>query len=310
MRHQKVRPLLESASIDAVTFRIQESCTKGELCAALGLSKAVRGRVLSQGRLVLAGDVATLHLMPASQAVPVSHMPVEVLYRDRFLLVANKPAGLLVHGDGTGAQTLAARVQGYLERLAQEQSWPFVPVAQALNRLDVDTSGIVLFSMTAEFQPAFDAMVADHGSALHKRYLAIVEGNVDARSFTINAPIARDRHEARRMRVGKTGKVAQTRVACLQCQGGRSLVACELLTGRRHQIRVHLASIGHPLVGDALYGKSGGKRSQTGLMLHAYEVAFVHPVSNERIVLHTEWPARFAKLFVPREVDWSILTHE
>lgn len=310
MRQQKVRPLLESASIDTVTFRIQEPCTEGELCDALGFSKAVRGRVLSQRRLVMEGDVATLHLAQASQAAPISHAPVDVLYCDRFMLVANKPVGLLVHGDGTGAQTLTARVQGYLARLAQEQSWPFVPVAQALNRLDVDTSGIVLFSMTLEFQPAFDAMVADHGTTLHKRYLAIVEGNVDARPFAIVAPIARDRHDARRMRVGKTGKAARTRVACLQRQGGRSLVACELLTGRRHQIRVHLASIGHPLVGDALYGKPGSKHSQAGLMLHAYEVAFVHPVSNERIVLHTEWPARFAKLFVPREVDWSILTHE
>ncbi len=310
MYQQNIQPLLESVSIDTVTFRIPRPCTEVELCHALGFSKVVRSRVLLQERLVMADGVATLHLEHASSVAKASDAPVEVLYCDRFLLVASKPAGLLVHGDGSDAQTLTSRVQGYLERLAREQKWPFVPVAQALNRLDVDTSGIVLFSLTQEFQPAFDAMVAAHGGALRKRYLAVVEGNVDARPFTIDAPIARNRHDARRMRVGKTGKPAQTRVACLQCQSGRSLVACELLTGRRHQIRVHLASVGHPLVGDALYGRSANAHMKMGLMLHAYEVELVHPVSGERIVLHTEWPARFAKLFLPRDVDWSILANE
>ena len=228
-------------------------------------------------------------------------VPADVLWQDRFCLAANKPTGLLVHGDGTGADTLTRRVAAYLAAQAQPGSWQVPSAPQALQRLDVPTSGIVWFSLTKEFQSAFDALIASH--AMDKWYLAVVEGSVDWDVSDLRQPIARDRHDARRMRVGKTGKPAHTRAVCLSRSGGSTLVACKLLTGRRHQIRVHLAHAGYAITGDELYGRP----TKDGLMLHAFRTAFTHPITHERIVQQTDWPARFTKLFSPCDVDWSIL---
>lgn len=302
-----------SATSDQVVLRALRNCSGQEFLASLPVSKATRKRFATRDvpSAITAGQEVTLVLEESRVPAPMSDKPADVLWFDRFALVANKPTGLLVHGDGTLAPTLTERVQGGLAQVAAKRDWLFVPVAQAVNRLDVDTSGLVLFSLTTEFQPAFDMLVADHGPRMHKRYLAIVEGSFPPGLHTIDAPIARDRHDARRMRVGKTGKRSQTRVMCLQRSGGYSLVACELLTGRRHQIRVHLAYAGHPIVGDALYGrtahfaKPGSSAAQ--LMLHAYQLDFLHPLTGRRIVLTTEWPGRFASLFTRRTVDWTIL---
>jgi 23S rRNA pseudouridine1911/1915/1917 synthase len=154
----------------------------------------------------------------------------------------------------------------------------------------VDTSGIVLFSLTEEFQPSFDALVA--GTGLRKRYWAVIEGALpwhDDRWHTIDAPIARDRHDARRMRVGRTGKPAVTLVRTVERHGRQSLVEAELATGRRHQIRVHLAHLGHPICGDSLYG---GTPNDGGLLLHAHEAQLTHPLSGELLVVRSALPAR------------------
>ena len=148
----------------------------------------------------------------------------------------------------------------------------------------------MLFSLAEEFQSAFDALVS--GDGLRKRYYALVEGVVSKPSedgwLVIDKPIARDRHDARRMRVGSTGKPSRTRVRTIATFGSRSLIEAELETGRRHQIRVHLASSGHPIVGDRLYG---GSVSGAGLMLHAHEVSLMHPLTNKVLVITSNIPS-------------------
>lgn len=303
---------LVCADGDKVMLRTLRDATAQELCAALGLSRGVAWRVLSGGQLtaegkplvapsaVSSGKVIALSLRTTHAPVPASKTPAHVLWHDRFILAAEKPAGLIVHSDGNGGDTLTARVQASLRDLAAQNGWDRVPVPQALQRLDKETTGIVLFSLAEEFQPQLDALVAGHG--LRKRYLAVVRGTWNRAPLAIDAPLGRDRHDARRMRVSPTGKPALTKVACLERRDGLSLMACELGTGRRHQIRVHLAHMGHPLVGDALYG--GGRGA---LMLHAFEESFMHPVTGEPLCLRTAWPDRFSKLFSPRTPDWSIL---
>lgn len=207
-----------------------------------------------------------------------------VVFEDEVLLVANKPAGMLVHGDGTGAPTLTDAVAAHL---ASEGRGAVRP--QAVQRLDVETTGLVLFSLDRATQPALDAQVAGHG--MEKAYLAVVRGSFPSGERTIDVPIGRDRHDARRMRACRPGqgKPAQTRVRCLAREGGRSLLLVGLITGRRHQIRVHLASLGFPIVGDALYG---GARSTAGLLLHAWREGVDHPVTGARLALETPWPQR------------------
>ena len=214
------------------------------------------------------------------------------VYADAWLLAVDKPAGLLVHGDGTGARTLTD--------LVREATG--IACAQAVQRLDSETTGLVLFSLDKEVQPALDAAVAS--GAVRKRYIALVAGRLAGGERTIDAAIGRDRHDARRMRVSKTGKHAATIVRPLARYGNATLVELELLTGRRHQIRVHMASIGHPVVGDALYH---GPASKGGLMLHALEERLVHPVTSEELLLRTAWPPRFADAPVPAGHEWSIL---
>ena len=209
---------------------------------------------------------------------------LDVIYEDECLLAVDKPAGILVHGDGTGARTLTDLVADHLAAAGHADARP-----QAVQRLDVPTSGLVLFSLDKATQPALDAQVAGH--AMAKRYLAVVQGRFPSGEKVVDLPLGRDRHDARRMRVcarGK-GKPALTRVRRLDYAGGRSLLAVELGSGRKHQIRVHLSHLGFPIVGDELYG---GARSASGLLLHAFEEELAHPVSGERLRLRTDWPRR------------------
>ena len=158
-----------------------------------------------------------------------------------------------------------------------------------MQRLDAETTGLVLFSLERATQPALDAQVAGH--AMDKTYLAVVSGRVPWAQKAVRQPIGRDRHDARRMRACRPGqgKPAETRIRRVAEKDGRTLLVVTLVTGRRHQIRVHLASLGHPIVGDALYG---GARSTSGLLLHAWREELDHPVSGERLRLETVWPER------------------
>ena len=286
---------------NAVDLEIAEPCSATALLGSLLSSKAAARRVLARGQLagpggpltaqsqLSEGDAVTLAFWRELSGGVRAAGPVEVVYQDPLLLAVDKPAGLLVHGDGTGAETLTTCVQAHLARQGS------TAMPQALQRLDKETTGLVLFSLTEEFQPALDSQVAGH--EMHKRYLAVVDGRIsgsDDSWVEFDGPIARDRHDAHRMRVGRTGKPSRTLVRTIARQGGRSLLEVELTTGRKHQIRVHLAHAGHPIVGDALYG---GKRHADGLMLHAWKERVRHPLTGEWIGLETAVPERFARLF-------------
>lgn len=209
---------------------------------------------------------------------------VRIIYEDEALLACDKPAGMLVHGDGTGARTLTDAVAEHLAAGGRSEARP-----QAVQRLDMGTTGLVVFSLDRATQAELDRQVAGHD--MRKTYLAVVRGAFPGGERLIDRPIGRDRHDARRMRACRPGqgKPAETRVRRVASAGGRSLLRVELLTGRRHQIRVHLASMGFPIVGDELYG---GARSAGGLLLHAWREEVVHPVTGRRLRLETAWPER------------------
>lgn len=288
---------------EGVRLRVRVACTAGELASSLLPSKPAVARAFTRGQLHAAdaalaretrlepGDVVTLALHRAGEGAPLSDAStLDVLFCDPVMMVVDKPADLLVHGDGTDADTLTKRVCAWLAREGHAGVRP-----QAIQRLDVDTTGLVLFSLAEEFQAALDAQVASH--AMHKRYLAITRrapSGAQRGWVELAGPIARDRHDARRMRVGRSGKPALTRVRERGRTAGRSLLEVELVTGRKHQIRVHLAHAGCPIDGDTLYG---GAHSDAGLMLHAWQEQVVHPVTGERLALCTTWPERFSPPF-------------
>lgn len=228
---------------------------------------------------------------------------LEVLYQDDYLLAVNKPVGIIVHADGTNELSLTELV---CEKLHAFESSSQIDLSQvqALNRLDRETTGIVLFSLKKETQSQFDQLIAS--KELSKEYLAAVKGAFEPNKLLIDKAIGKDRHDAQKMRISATGKPSQTEVRLIKvassAQGQtQSLLLVNLLTGRKHQIRVHLSSLGFPLVGDMLYGgalslqrASKKKHKAQPLMLHAYRVEFIHPVTSARIVIKTDIPERFS----------------
>ena len=218
-----------------------------------------------------------------------------ILYESDTLLAVDKPAGIIVHGDGTGAPTLTDTVRALLRERGRQDGDRRAADLQALQRLDRETSGIVLFSVDKRTQAAYDRMIAEH--RITKRYLAVVCGAPSWRTRTFTEPIGRDRHDARRMRVSRTGKPATThaRVLAQTRVRGRMLALLDVAieTGRKHQIRVHLSHAGLVIAGDALYGTA----DPAGLLLHAAHLSFDDPVAGEPIVIDAPAPDRIRRLF-------------
>lgn len=223
-----------------------------------------------------------------------------VLFESATLLAVDKPAGIIVHGDGTGASTLTDTVRAYLLARAGCNDDRRAHDLQALQRLDRETSGIVLFSLDKRTQAAYDRLIAEHHIA--KRYLAVVCGVPSWEKRTFTSPIGRDRHDARRMRVSRTGKDATThaRVLARKRVSGtmRTLLGISIETGRKHQIRVHLAHAGLPIVGDALYGTP----DPAGLLLHAAHLSFEDPIAHAPVTIEAPAPERIRRLF-PAQAD-------
>lgn len=222
-----------------------------------------------------------------NEETPVYYAGIAVVYEDDWSIVVNKKPFLLVHGDGYSEDTLTARINAYL----QENNARFS--ALAVNRIDLEASGLVLFSKHPLVKSYLDSQFED-GTA-KKEYLAVVDGRVDHREIDINNPIARNRHEAEKMMVFKKGKPAHTHISRLKLFDDKSLVKAKITTGRKHQIRVHLAHIGYPIMNDPLYGMV---RNNKGLMLQSYRLSYKQPFTHDTISLEIDMDTRF-KWFDP-----------
>ncbi len=255
----------------------------------------INGRLASKGQLVAAGDVVTLpdelYVPAVLQANP--HLVVPVLYEDSAVIALDKPAGMPSHalrGDETATvgNFLLAR-HPELVRVGKSDREPGI-----VHRLDTDTSGVLLVARTQEAYQALRRQFA--AQRVKKEYLALVEGDVAAPG-EVHAPIAHSAHNRRKMRVcsrrSAHGRPARTWFRPLERFGNRTLLAVQIATGVMHQIRVHLASIGHPIVGDRLYGTSP-EPTPARHLLHACRLAFVHPQMGGRVAVSSPLPADFA----------------
>lgn len=248
--------------------------------------------ILRPAQKVKAGDRGTVALRPTpqSQAFKAEPSTLDLVYQDDDLLVINKPAGLVVHpAPGNWSGTLMNQLLG-LDAGAFE-----LPRAGIVHRLDKDTSGLMVVART---RAAMDALVQAIAQRTVKRqYLALAHGQwCGARLHQVDAPIGRDPHNRLRMAVVdlalQPGKPAQTEFELLANTSAGCLVKCTLQTGRTHQIRVHMASIGHPLVADKLYGGKCGAGIQRQA-LHATRLAFTHPVTRHQLVFESAPPDDF-----------------
>ncbi|HVN35364.1 MAG TPA: 23S rRNA pseudouridine(1911/1915/1917) synthase RluD [Casimicrobiaceae bacterium] len=224
---------------------------------------------------------------PREAAFAPEAIALAVVYEDDALVVVDKPAGLVVHpGSGNWAGTLANALIHHAPQLAA------VPRAGIVHRLDKDTSGLLVVAKTLAAQTALVRQL--QARSVTREYLALAEGDIASRGL-VDAPIGR--HPTRRttMAVVATGKPARTHFDVVERFGVATLLRCRLETGRTHQIRVHLASLGHPLVGDPTYGRKGAV-AFARQALHAARLALVHPVTGDRCRWESPLPGDFAAL--------------
>lgn len=215
----------------------------------------------------------TLHLSKQDIDWVPSDEPCTVLYQNDFILVVHKEAGIIIHGEENDTTCLNAKVARYL------LDHHIHTTVRPLHRLDKDTSGIVLYSLIPFFQPWFDDCM-EH-KKIHREYLAIVYGNRKVgEKFDIHKSIGRDRHHSNQYRISKNGKDAFTHCEVIQQYHEYNLIRCILETGRTHQIRVHLSSIGLPIVNDPIYGKYSKDFKNMGLW--AQKISFKDPISEKK----------------------------
>jgi RluA family pseudouridine synthase len=247
-----------------------------------------------QSREMVVGDVIEI-LQPTDTVRPrLSAVATpEIVFEDDWVLVANKPAGVLSQPAETGLVTELAFDQILLLTLAaRERTRPYLRMVHRLDRL---TSGAVLFGRLPQALPPLTKAWAN--GQVDRRYLAVVEGNPDFEARDIDAPIARDPRHAWRFRVDPGGRTAHSVVRVLErTPDGRAIVECRLQTGRTHQVRVHLAEIGHPVVGDRLYGRRNPTLAPRPL-LHAANLTFPHPRTGEILRLACPPPDDCARFF-------------
>ena len=265
------------------------------LADAVG-SRARAQTLIDAGRVRVDGAlVPKRHLVRSGEAISVEDLPTEsapvsgeqaafaVAYEDEHLLVVDKPAGVVVHPArghraGTLAQALAGRAAG------GEEAWR----AGIVHRLDRDTSGLLVVAKSDAVHRALKALLAQR--RLRREYLALVDGHPSARTATIDAPIGRHRRDRKLMSIDSDDpREARTHFEIERLLPAAALLRVALETGRTHQIRVHLAAIGHPVCGDPQYGTTG-RFGLTRQFLHAARLAFVHPVTGEEVDVRSTLP--------------------
>lgn len=240
------------------------------------------------------GDVlGIVFVKPKISVLRPVDIPLEILYEDKDILVINKTVGMIVHpGSGTGENTLVHALLHYTEgklSLAGGKERPGV-----VHRLDKETTGVILFAKTDKAYLKLIKMFEER--KVHKEYLAYVAGVPHLQSGSIKTSIGRDPRVRVRMAVVPTGRPAHTDWVLEKKFSSCALLRCYLLTGRTHQIRVHLSSINHPILGDSAYGYRFNKShpiEPERVMLHAERISFEHPITGEEMLISAPLPEDF-----------------
>lgn len=288
------------ARLDAFLARAMEDLTRSAAAKAIE-----EGRVLVSGKvpsksLKLTGN-ETIEFTPEEpapiDAVP-QDIPLDVVYEDDDVIVVNKPSGLVVHpAPGHSGGTLVNALLFHCGASLSGVGGALRP--GIVHRIDRDTSGLIIAAKNDYAHQFLSAQLADH--TLARTYECIVVGNLREDSGTVDAPIARDSRDRKRMAVVPGGRRAVTHWTALARYPGYTHVQCRLETGRTHQIRVHMAYLGYPILGDTVYGAKKPVPGLTGQCLHAVGLQFIHPRTKELVSLSCPLPGEFTAAL--RKID-------
>lgn len=229
---------------------------------------------------------------PVELSLEGEDIPLDIMYEDTDIIVVNKPQGMVVHpANGVYSGTLVNALLNHCKDLSGING---VLRPGIVHRIDKDTAGVLVVAKNDYAHNKLAEQLKDH--SMTRVYNAIVEGNLKADNGTIDAPLGRDPVERIKIAVVKDGRRAVTHFQVLERYKNHSLIECRLETGRTHQIRVHMAHIGHPLVGDPVYGYKKQKFNVEGQMLFAKILGFIHPRSGEYMEFQAVMPESFKKV--------------
>ena len=282
--------------IDALLARSLPDLTRSRLQKLIEAGRVTVGNVpVKKNYRCSAGDIISVEL-PSLECVELvpQDIPLDIVYEDDDLIVVNKPRGMVVHpapghADGTLVNALLYHCGDSLSGIGGERRPGIV------HRIDKDTSGLLIVAKNDFSHQALSLQLADH--SLYRVYEAVVHGRFKEPSGTVDKPIGRHPIDRKRMAVtDKNAKNAVTHWELLHTYSGFSHIRCRLETGRTHQIRVHMAYIGHPLLGDSLYGAPSPEKGLSGQCLHARMLRFVHPRTGEDVTLEAPLPEYFLEV--------------
>ena len=278
---QRLDKYLAEKMTDLSRSRIKELVQAGEVL--------VNGKKSKVSYKVQKGDLIQVTVLPLEPlALEAENIPLDIVYEDEDVIVVNKPQGMVVHpAAGHPSHTLVNALLYHTRDLADSPEG-FSP--GIVHRIDKDTSGLLMVAKNAAARESLEKQLAAKSNK--RQYLAIVHGNFAEEEGTIDAPIGRNPKDRKQMAVVEKGKSAVTHFKVLEQYQGYSLVECQLETGRTHQIRVHMAYIGHPLAGDPLYGPRKTLPGH-GQFLHAKTLGFEQPSTGEWLEFSVQPPEIF-----------------
>ena len=256
----------------------------------------VNGKKIKASYKVQENDSVTLEEEePKEIELKAQDIPVEILYEDNDIIVVNKPKGMVVHPgngnpDGTLVNALMTICKDSLSGIGGEIRPGIV------HRLDKDTSGVIVVAKNDKAHINLSEQIKNH--EVEKNYIALVRGIVKENEATINMPIGRNKNDRKKMAVEKDGKVAITNFKVLERfpKDNCTLLEVKIETGRTHQIRVHLAHIGYPVIGDTTYSNGKNKWGVVGQCLHAKRLKFKHPTTGKEMTIEAELPDYFKEI--------------
>ena len=254
----------------------------------------VNGKVVKASNKVgLKDEITIFKDEPKETKLEAEDIPLDIVYEDDDILVVNKQKGLVVHpGNGNPNGTLVNAVMAYCKDSLSGIGGEIRP--GIVHRIDKDTSGLLIIAKNDEAHINMSEQIKNH--EVKKTYIALVRGRMKENKATINMPIARSDKDRTKMAVSKRGKSAVTHIEVIEKFDNYTLLNVNIETGRTHQIRVHLAQIGYPIVGDFVYSNGKNPFNVVGQMLHSQKLEFKHPVTGEKMSLEAPLPEYFEEV--------------